>query len=70
MLGTFFLTAMAFIGTGCGGCGDGETEVCGVLQSFGKNGFVDDCICVEAECLNDDDCEAGFFCDGGICVAE
>jgi hypothetical protein len=71
IFGISFLSLLAIAGTGCGGgCGDGETEVCGVLQTFGKNGFIDDCVCIETECLNNADCESGFFCDGGVCVAE
>lgn len=73
ILGGFAITLLGLGGIGCGNdCGEGETEVCSDFQTFDgtKNGFIGECVCVAAECIEDIDCEPGFFCDGGLCVAE
>lgn len=69
-------TTWAFIlmilGSGLGGlaCSGGDDcpgdQVC-AFQKFGEFG-PDECLCVEPECNEDDDCDAGFICDGGFCV--
>lgn len=70
LFGTACLALLLVGGAGCAStCGEGEVESCQDFQTTEKNGFIADCICIQEECSSDDQCDPGFFCDSGLCVA-